>query len=250
LRCRRPIAHCNCTAVLPPIAPPLPIPAAAVNCDLATAVHCDCRCRPSCVTSHCAASMTTAIVRHQLCHPLQHRCPIAHCNCFAVPLPIATPLTITAASIHRNHAAAVHCGHHCHPCCVAFHCSASALLAIVHRPLCHPSCPRRPIAHCNHSAVLPPIVPLFSITADAVNCNLPTAVQRDCRCHPSYIATHCAASALALELASVLVALALAMVLQHPRDSSMHKQETHWRWSDSNGGTTQRSWGGAGGGQW
>ncbi len=47
-----------------------------------------------------------AIVRRPLCLPWRHRHPIAHCNCFAVLLPIAPPLPITIAAARHNHAAA------------------------------------------------------------------------------------------------------------------------------------------------
>ncbi len=39
----------------------------------------------------CTTSASAAINCHQLCHPLCHRCPGAHCDCFAVLLPVALP---------------------------------------------------------------------------------------------------------------------------------------------------------------
>jgi hypothetical protein len=59
-----PPSHCplQLLAVPSPIAPPLPIAATAIHCNLAAAVHRDCCC-PSCVTSQCATSVLAVIVR-------------------------------------------------------------------------------------------------------------------------------------------------------------------------------------------
>jgi hypothetical protein len=65
-----PIAYCNCFAVPLPIAPLLPVALATVQCDHTFAVHPDCHCPPSCVTSHCTASALVAIICCPLCHPL------------------------------------------------------------------------------------------------------------------------------------------------------------------------------------
>ena len=59
------------------------------HCNHTAAIHCDCHCRPSHVPSHCAASALAAIVRRHLCRPSRCRHPIANCNCFSVPPPIA-----------------------------------------------------------------------------------------------------------------------------------------------------------------
>jgi hypothetical protein len=105
--------------------------------------------------SHCAASALAAIV-------LRRRYLIAHCNLSAVPPSIALPsLPIAAAAAHCNHAATIHHDCHCYPSCVcvASNCAASALAAIVRRPLCRPSCHCCPITQRNWFAVLPPIAP-------------------------------------------------------------------------------------------
>jgi hypothetical protein len=179
-------AHCNCSTVPPPIAlQALPIAAAAIHCNHTAAIHCDCRCHPSCVASNCAASALVAIVRRPLCHPLCHRHPVAHRNCFSVPLPIAPPLLpIAAAAVHCDLAAAVHHDCPCHPSHIAPHCTASALAAIVHHLLCHPLCHHCPITHrpllccpAAHCAALP-------IATATVHHNLTAVVHCDCLCCP------------------------------------------------------------------
>ncbi len=103
------IANCNRFAVLPTIMLPLlPITVAAVHCNHVSAVHCDHCCRPSCITSNCAASALAAIVHHPSCHPLCHHHPVAHRNC-AVPPPIVPLLLpIAAVPVHCNLAATIH----------------------------------------------------------------------------------------------------------------------------------------------
>ncbi len=91
---RRLIARLDRSAVPPPIVLPLlPFIAATVRCDHAATDNHDCHCRPSRVDSNCAASALVAIVRRpSAIHP-----PVAHCNCFAIPLPIA-PLLLPIAA--------------------------------------------------------------------------------------------------------------------------------------------------------
>jgi hypothetical protein len=83
-----------------------------------------------------------------------------------------------------------------------------------------------PIAHCDHSAILPPIALPLPIIAATIHCNLATAIHCNPHCQPSHVTTHCTASALALalalELASTLAALVLATALQHPWDGGVH----------------------------
>jgi hypothetical protein len=98
-----------------PIAPPMPIAAAAVHHDRAATFHCDCRCRPTCVASNWAASALGGIVRCPSCHPSRHCCPIPHHDCFAIPLPIAPPLPIAAAAVTLNLATAIHPDCRCRP---------------------------------------------------------------------------------------------------------------------------------------
>ncbi len=139
---RRLIAHCNCSAILPPIALPfLPIAAAANHCDHTAAFHFDHHCRPSCVASNCAASASATIVCHPLCRPLCHCCPIAHRNRFTVPSPIVQPLFPAAtAAVHCYLTSGVHLDHCCCPSCIASHCAASALGVILRCPPWHTCC--------------------------------------------------------------------------------------------------------------
>ncbi len=57
---RRPLRCCRCLSPLPL----LPIAAAAIHCNIATTVYCDCYCHQSCVTSHSVASALVVIVHH------------------------------------------------------------------------------------------------------------------------------------------------------------------------------------------
>jgi hypothetical protein len=123
-----PIAHCNQSTAPQPISPPLPIAAAAVHHNHATAVHHDHRCHPSCVVSHCAASALVAIVCHPLCRTSCRRHPIAQRDRFAISPPIAPPLPIAAATVHCDLAAAIHCNRRCSPSHVATQCAASAFI--------------------------------------------------------------------------------------------------------------------------
>jgi hypothetical protein len=157
LRHHHPTAHHNCFAFSLPIAPPLPITAAAVHCNHTAAIHCDCRCCSSCIASLCTTSALAAILRCPLCCPLCHCCLIAHRNHPAVLPPIGPPLPIAAASFHRDHTAAIHRDCRCHPSHVASHCAASASTVIVRCSLCRPSCCRCPIAHHNCFAIPPPM---------------------------------------------------------------------------------------------
>ncbi len=98
LPCCHLIAHRNRSAVpLPIFLQSLPIAAVAIHPNHAASVHCDCRCRPSHVASSCATSVSAAIICRQLCRPSCHRHLVAHCNCFAVLLPIA-PLSLPRAA--------------------------------------------------------------------------------------------------------------------------------------------------------
>jgi hypothetical protein len=63
-----------------------------------------------------------------LCQPSCCRHPVAHCNCFDIPLPITPQLHIPTAAVHCNFAAAVYCDCCCHPSYVASHFTASALV--------------------------------------------------------------------------------------------------------------------------
>jgi hypothetical protein len=156
--------------------------AAAVHQDLAAVVHCDRRCRLSPAASHCAASTLAAIVRRPLCHSSRHRCLIRDCNRSTVLTPIALPLPIAAAAVHRDLAAAVHRDCCCHLSCIVSQCTASASATIVRRPLCFPLCHLCPVARRDCFAVPSPVAPLLPIAA-AVHPNPAAAVHRDCRCH-------------------------------------------------------------------
>ncbi len=90
-----PIAQRDCFAVLLPIVPPLPITTATFHCNLAAAVHCNCRCRPSCAVSHCAA-LPIAIILWLRC-PLRHRCSSPQPPSFAISSP---PTIVISTAIH------------------------------------------------------------------------------------------------------------------------------------------------------
>ncbi len=161
-------AYCRCRHSIGIMPPPSIMIAAAVHLALPPRAPLLCWQQLSaayCV-GHCAATVPLLIViALSSYHPLHRCCP----SLLLLSIVIMPPPSIMIATTTTYH-----------PSCPSSHCAASASEAIIRHTLCRLSHSPRPIAHCNHSAIPPPIVPPLLIIAVAIHCNLAAAVHYDC----------------------------------------------------------------------